>query len=433
MNTQIFRTILLYVIAIIFLNGCKKEEAQVKKKPHADFLSEQTSYYTSEEVSFTDLSADKPTFWYWQFGDESKSNLQHPVHIYEYEGVYSVSLTANNDYGANSITKNDYIQINANPELPQLKTVSVSAITDLNAQCEVMIISDGGHDIISSGICWSTSFPANILNYHSEIDSNSSFIGVLSDLLPKTTYFVRAFATNSRGTSYGNELHFTTLEGDSIFGTPCTDTPTVTDYDGNIYNTVRIGEQCWMKENLKTTHYADGTPISSGDNVGDLTVDYGQLLNVDLPGKYYFSYDNNENNVHIYGRLYTWSAVVKGFRYEGFGHEPDKMQGICPDGWHVPSDVEWKELSMYLGLSEEEAVNSGYRGRDEGGKLKETRNIHWSGPNEGASNESGFTALAAGWRSPNGSFTNKGALAAFWTSTSYYGVYSWFHYLHADN
>jgi len=425
LKAQIFQTILLFVFISSIINGCKKEDEQANKKPQTDFSCEQKSYYNGEEVSFTDLTTDEPVLWFWQFGDGSTSKLQHPVHIYDYEGSYSVSLSTNNDYGSSSITKNEYIQIAANPELPQLSTVSISSITDISAQCEVIIISDGGNDIIRSGVCWSTSFSSNILYYHSELNSRSPFVGVLSDLLPKTTYFVRGFATTIKGTSYGNELHFTTLEGDSIFGAPCPDTPTVTDYDGNIYNTVRIGEQCWMKENLKTTHYADGAPVKSGYNAGDLTEK--------LSAKYYFNYDNNENNVHIYGRLYTWSAAVNGVEFEGWGHDPDKLKGICPDGWHVPSDKEWRKLSMYLGLSREEADNSGYRGRDEGGKLKETRNIHWNEFNEGASNESGFTALAAGWRTPRGFFNNKGTLATFWSSTLQFESCSWFHYLHSDN
>ncbi|MFC2152648.1 fibrobacter succinogenes major paralogous domain-containing protein [Bacteroidota bacterium] len=160
---------------------------------------------------------------------------------------------------------------------------------------------------------------------------------------------------------------------------------TVFDYDGNEYDVVKIGEQWWLAENLKSLHYADGTPISD-----------------------VYEYNNDENNAETYGRLYSWNAAMNGSVIE-------MAQGACPDGWHIPSDDDWKTLEMHLGMTQEEADLPGIRGTDEGGKLKEAGTAHWLSPNLGATNESGFTALPAGSYEA-GSFYHLNVYAFFWTS-----------------
>ena len=120
----------------------------------------------------------------------------------------------------------------------------------------------------------------------------------------------------------------------------------------------------------------------------------------------YCNYNNNILNVTTYGRLYNWYAV-------------EDERGLAPNGWHIPTDDEWKQLEMYFGMSQEEADKTGYRGTDEGGKLKETGTKHWGTPNKGATNETGFTALPGGaWPSNsegrNGSI---GTFGYFWTSS----------------
>lgn len=108
--------------------------------------------------------------------------------------------------------------------------------------------------------------------------------------------------------------------------------PIVTDYDGNTYNTVKIGNQCWMKENLRTTHYADGVVIPNG----------GTTVAEDDPFWYYPG--NSSSNATQYGLLYNSNAVTRGH----WGEEPRGVQGVCPKGWHVPSNVEWEELVVFL-------------------------------------------------------------------------------------
>lgn len=167
-------------------------------------------------------------------------------------------------------------------------------------------------------------------------------------------------------------------EGQLAKTSQTTDT-TVTDYDGNVYHTVTIGNQVWLKENLKSIHYADGTPIPD-----------------------VVAYNNSDSMAQIYGRLYTWNAATR----DSTG---SNVQGVSPSGWHVPSDAEWKELENYLGGSSVA-----------GGKMKTEGTVHWLNPNTGATNSSGFSALPAGEWDPNNSpnFRLLNQYAVFWTSTS---------------
>lgn len=176
----------------------------------------------------------------------------------------------------------------------------------------------------------------------------------------------------------------------------CCQSGTVTDIDGNVYQTVTIGTQVWMAENLKVTHYRNGDAIP---NVTDNGTWSGLTTGA------YCAYNNDENNVATYGRLYNWYAVADS-------------RNIAPAGWHVPTDEEWQTLVDYLGGSSVA-----------GGKLKETGTAHWNSPNEGATNESGFTALPGGYRYDSGLFVNMGDYAYFWSSTEYSSYFAWYRYL----
>lgn len=179
--------------------------------------------------------------------------------------------------------------------------------------------------------------------------------------------------------------------------------------DEQVYKAVTIGDQVWMAENLNATIYADGTPLVDGTTAGDLTEEYNST-------KYYFYYNNDSATwSDTYGALYTWAAAMNGSASSDTN--PSGVQGVCPDGWHFPSDAEWKQLEMYLGMSQEDADNQYWRGTDEGGKLKETDTIHWEYPNTGATNSSGFTALPSGYRYYSGNFDRIGTHAYFLSST----------------
>lgn len=173
---------------------------------------------------------------------------------------------------------------------------------------------------------------------------------------------------------------------------------TVTDYDGNIYPTVQIGDQIWMAENLKTTHYADGSVIQLVESSTDWE-------NLTATEKAYCFYENNTEYGNKYGALYTWSAAMNGTSSSNLN--PSNIQGVCPDGWHLPSDSEWTEMTEYLGGSEVA-----------GGKLKESGTENWNYPNTGATEIIGFNALPSGDRNTSGTFYYLGEECLFWTSTA---------------
>ena len=113
---------------------------------------------------------------------------------------------------------------------------------------------------------------------------------------------------------------------------------------------------------------------------------------------------------------------------------PSGVQGVCPDGWHLPSDAEWKQLEMFLGMSQSDADGTGWRGTDEGGKLKETGTTHWNSPNTGATNSSGFTALPGGYRNRSGTVgSSLGNTAYFWSATEYDSSRAWTRSLYYSN
>ena len=145
------------------------------------------------------------------------------------------------------------------------------------------------------------------------------------------------FASNHAVQNGGFDVRFDVVAavpaGDAI---PCPNAPTVTDVDGNVYNTVKIGNQCWMKENLRTTHYADGSIIPD-------TIPNGAVSYI-YPGR--FNPNNDPTRVQDFGRLYNWQAVIHGSAH--VMQNPATAQGVCPDGWHVPSTDEWTQLRTYL-------------------------------------------------------------------------------------
>jgi len=171
-----------------------------------------------------------------------------------------------------------------------------------------------------------------------------------------------------------------------------------TDIDGNVYNGIRVGSQVWMAENLRVTKYPSGVDIP---HITDNTA-WANLEDNDTDDAYCFY--NNEVNSE-YGALYTWAAAM-GDNAVSSSEKPSGVQGICPDGWHLPSLEEWLEFINYRG------------GDVAGGKMKETGNEHWLSPNTGATNQDGFSALPGGSRGwGSGTFIGSGEIGYWWTST----------------
>jgi uncharacterized protein (TIGR02145 family) len=271
--------------------------------------------------------------------------------------------------------------------LSAVTTNTVTSITSTTATSGGNVTSDGGAAISARGVCWSTSTnPLATGSHTSNGTGEGVFTSLIIGLTPNTLYYVRAYATNSAGTAYGNQNSFTT----SI---------TITDIDGNIYNTVQIGTQLWMKENLKTTRYNDNTVIP---NVTD-DATWGGLST----GAYCWYNNEAPTYKNIYGGLYNWYAVNTG--------------KLCPTSWHVPTDAEWTILTTFLGG---ESVA--------GGKLKETGTAHWTSPNTGATNETGFTALPGGYRYYLGAFGSIANFGYWWSTSEYNATYAWFRYFRYD-
>jgi uncharacterized protein (TIGR02145 family) len=248
------------------------------------------------------------------------------------------------------------------------------------------ISSDGGATVSARGLVYSTSTNPTLSNTVLTISSGTgSFLGTLTGLSPITTYYIRAYATNSAGTAYGNETSFTTL-------------PTVTDIDGNIYKTIQIGDQVWMSENLKTSRYRNGGLIPY---VTDNTA-WGNLTGA------WSYYNNADSNNEIYGKLYNWYTTLG--------------DTLCPTGWGVPTDAEWTTLTTDLGG---ESVA--------GDKMKSVGTAYWNSPNTGATNESGFSALPGGYRNSDGSFASIRNFAFFWSATESVNGFAWFRHLTSND
>ena len=259
--------------------------------------------------------------------------------------------------------------------LPTVTTAPVSDISAEQASSGGAIIDNGGVQITSQGICWSSSHTPTLKdNIAVNEDGTSEFFSWMTGLEPDVTYMVRAYATNSAGTAYGEEISFTTL--------PQT-TGTVSDAEGNSYKTVEIGSQVWMAENLKSTLFNDGQAIP-------LVAGGTDWVELSTPG---FSWYNNDAVTYKndYGALYNWYAV--------------STDNLCPTGWHVPSEADWITMSNFLGGECEAGI-----------RLKEPGTSHWLSPNAGSTNESGFTALPGGYRSPAyGDYNEVRASGYFWS------------------
>jgi uncharacterized protein (TIGR02145 family) len=262
------------------------------------------------------------------------------------------------------------------PTIPAVTTTAISGITQTTAISGGNVTSIGSSDVIVRGVCWSTaSNPTTTDNVTTDGAGIGSFTSSITGLTAGTTYHVRAYARNSTGIAYGSDVSFTSL---------IDFTGTINDVDGNVYNTMTIGSQVWMVENLKATKYNNGIAIPNVTATSAWSI---------LSTPSYCWYKNDVNYKNSYGALYNFYAINTG--------------KLCPIGWHVNSDAEWTQLETYLGGSTI-AV----------GKLKETGLTHWASPNTGATNESGFNGLPGGRRYRDGTFDYMTFYGFWWTSTT---------------
>ena len=342
-------------------------------------------------------------FYYGTSADDISQVITVDVGIGEYAAnltglspttMYFYYAFASNDMG---ISTGEIMSYTTNEiSVPTLQTLEVSDVSADSATLNAIITDDGGTEIIARGFYWGTSVD-NLTNNVVCDESENTFSANITGLTLLTTYYYCAYATNSTGTSVGEVLSFVACN--------CGGNNIVIDYDENIYETVLIGEQCWMKENLRTTHYADGTFIPLKTTTSSSNTAYRYLP------------DENENNVSIYGYLYNRPAAMHG--ESGSSANPSNVQGICPNGWHLPSDAEWTQLTDYLSshseyqcddvttkIAKSLASTTGWRSSTTTcavGNIPENNNL------------TDFSVYPAG--DYNGSYNDFGRSAYFWSAT----------------
>jgi len=265
-------------------------------------------------------------------------------------------------------------------QVPDLSIYPFTGVTMTSAQTGGLILSDGGAEVSDKGICYNTQPLPTLSGDHVSVGPGSGLFSIiLTGLNPDTRYYVRGYATNEAGTAYSAQLILQTMYG------------TMTDRDSNIYQTVRIGDQVWMAENLRVTHFMNGAPIPN-------RTDYTQWAQVDNGAFCWYA-----NDYEIYGQYY-------GALYNSYALTDPR--GLCPDGWHIPRIGEWDTLVSQLGGL---AVA--------GGKLKSAFTAYlqppcWIPPNYMGTNESGFSAFPGGVRSyVDGIFTGESAYGYWWSVT----------------
>jgi len=301
--------------------------------------------------------------------------------------------------------------------LPSVNLSSIDNVTGSTADCNCEVTYEGWRRVTASGVCWNTSQNPTVANSKTTDGADlGPYTSNITGLSPNTTYYVRAYATNSQGTAYGEQRTFRTLTASDIEYGSFTDSR-----DGNVYKTVTIGEQVWMAENLAYLPSVVGPATGSEDEGNETEAFY-----------YVYGYDGTdvteakayEHTPDEEGEYSPGSSPIKSYETYGVLYNWTAAMTACPEGWHLPSDAEWKQLEMYLGMSEAEANSENYRGTDEGGKLK-SGTTHWYQINEEDTNESGFTALPGGCRYhcryegyPKNTFLLIGKHGYWWSSSS---------------
>jgi uncharacterized protein (TIGR02145 family) len=293
---------------------------------------------------------------------------------------------------------------------PVLTTKEVTAIRATTASSGGNVIDVGTVSISSRGIIWGRETNPEFGTHEGAASAGiglGEYTARLRELTPDAMYFVRAYATHKLGTAYAEQVSFTTLADDTespLFdGLPCPDLPIFTDpRDGQEYNTVQIGNQCWMKENLN--YMVENS----------------------------WCYRRNPEYCLLFGRLYTWYAMMA--EDIDLANTSQKVQGVCPSGWHIPSDNEWKILERTIdsrfSMDHAEWDKIGFRGFDVSLNLKADTGWFFEGNGSGLS---GFAALPGGRRFHYGQYYASGEYGYWWTSTSSSDDYAHYRFLHYNN
>ncbi len=467
--------IICIAVVSVFYIGCEKdkevEEAQEIEEsnviPVANFTADIKKGRVPLTVSFTDKSENRPTEWLWTLGDNSTSTIENPIRTYQNEGVYSVTLTVLNKAGSDTKTKTEYIEVTASntppepnftvsPTSGQVRTIfsfDASASTDdydPSSSLQVRWDFDGDGS-------WDTDWDTNKTQNHQyslagsytaklEVKDNegltaqySNIITVIANAQP-TAFFtltpseglistVFTFDASASSDDYDPSSSLQVrwdFEGDGIWDTDW-DTNKVQNHQyttgGSYIAKLEVKDTEGLTSQITTFVYvnegcAGETHISYGGQTYEITEIGAQCwmaenLNYETDDSWW--YDNSSANGDTYGRLYTWEAALTA----------------CPTGWHLPSDEEWKTMEMALGMSQDEADGTGWRGTDQAKQMKSSSG--WDNNGNG-NNTSGFDAKPGGCIAYGGSFSfsDLGGGAYWWSSREYSDTKAWLRFMH-DN
>lgn len=317
-------------------------------------------------------------------------------------------------------------------QAPTVTNQEADLITENEATLFAQVSNPDNVNITSKGFEYKVSGSANYMTaecyVNSQYDGGFGIYAPLYNLTAGTEYTYRAFVTTAEGTSYGSEETFTTTAATPT-PTPTTftcGTSTIQDIDGNVYNTVQIGDQCWMKENMRTIHYADGTAIPA-------IVGYTSI-SASTTNPYYYDYDSSSIDLTERGLLYNWTAAMNNANL--IDTNSIEVQGICPNGWHLPSFPEWEQLSEHVGsqssytcdnnnlyIAKALANTSGWNSSD---------NSCVVGYMQSSNNATGFSAVPAGCYM-DGVFHHYGEETAFWSTTEIASDRAWARLLRYDS
>jgi len=277
---------------------------------------------------------------------------------------------------------------------PTVTTGQVTGVTANAAVCGGTVTYNGGGTITEKGVCWSKTPDPDLQDSYTNVSTGAeTFSCTMTNLSAGTRYYARAYVKNAGGTAYGEQIIFNTK---------------LADIEGNLYGVVYIGTQVWMSENLKTTKYNNDTPIPY---VTDNTL----WSTINTPA--YCWYNNEITYKDVYGALYNWYAVATAI--------------LCPAGWHVPTDSEYNTLEISLGMAQDQVDIWGWRGTDQGAKMKSTSG--WDAGGNGT-NTSGFTGLAGGYRQGvTGNSWAIGTLTYWWTASEHDTDRAWYRRLDGTN
>ncbi|TVR72890.1 MAG: hypothetical protein EA408_05835 [Marinilabiliales bacterium] len=283
-----------------------------------------------------------------------------------------------------------------------IATGVISEITSSTAVSGGTIVYGDNNGITGRGLVWDTLPDPSVSRHAGKLNSEGSdpvFRMEIQGLRPETVYYVRSWASHSGEVAYGNEFRFKTFWG------------SVTDIDGNTYNTLRAAGLEWTAANLSVSRYNNGDVIPNPEGVHEWR------SATEGAWTYYF---HDDKLGEVYGKLYNFHAVAD-------------ERGICPAGWEVPSDRHWQRLETELGMSAADAGSTGLRDRYAGGSLKATGTVYWRDPNTLATDRIGFSALPGGYRHPDGRSYMLRRSANFWTSTTAGEGHAWYRNISSSN